>query len=332
MTMIAPATDAVASPPNPTGPLLEARNLRKRFANGVVAADDVSLTVGYGETLGIVGESGCGKSTTAKLILRLLQPDAGSVHFEGVDLLKLRGRALRAARAKLQLVPQNPQTSLNPRLSIAESIAFNMRAHGAHKATALKQVMPLLDRVGIPTSYMTKYPHELSGGQLQRVAIARALATNPALVVCDEAVSALDKSVQAQVLNLLSDLQRESNVAFLFISHDLAVVEHISDRVMVMYLGRVVEEAPVRGLWDRAGHPYTTALLSSEPGYDGPAVTIEGDLPNPADPPSGCVFRTRCPVALPVCADARPQAVEVGPDHHVHCVRAEAPLDLTACR
>jgi peptide/nickel transport system ATP-binding protein/oligopeptide transport system ATP-binding protein len=205
--------------------------------------DDVDVTVDEGETVGIVGESGCGKSTTAKLILRLLAADTGSIFFDGFDFLKLGRTLLRRARGTIQLVPQNPQTSLNPRLKIGTSIAFNLKAHGWARRDIGPRVESMLDRVGIDPAYATRYPHQLSGGQLQRVAIARALATDPKLVICDEAVSALDKSVQAQVLNLLTDLQRETGVAYLFISHDLAVVEHFSDRVVVMYLGRVVENA-----------------------------------------------------------------------------------------
>lgn len=304
------------------GPLLVAERLSKRFANGVLAVDDVSLVVEAGQTVGVVGESGCGKSTTAKLILRLLRPDAGRIVFDGDDLGRLNGRELRAARGKLQLVPQNPQTSLNPRLSVAESIAFNLRAQGWAKKDLAGRILGLLDRVGIPGSYADLRPHELSGGQLQRVAIARALSTDPKLIVCDEAVSSLDKSVQAQVLNLLVELQRDLGMAYLFISHDLGVVEHLSDRVVVMYLGRIVESAPASELWRRPAHPYTDALLSSVPGVGGRKV-LRGDLPSPAAPPSGCGFRTRCPRAVPECADERPAPVPVGPAHHATCVRLE---------
>ncbi|HEY3673006.1 MAG TPA: ABC transporter ATP-binding protein [Acidimicrobiia bacterium] len=308
-----------------TKELLVAEHLSKRFPNGVLAVDDVSVTIREGETVGIVGESGCGKSTTAKLLMRLLEPDAGTVFFDGFDFLSLGRTLLRRARGTIQLVPQNPQTSLNPRLRIGASIAFNLRAHGWARKDIGPRVESMLDRVGIDPAYATRYPHQLSGGQLQRVAIARALATDPKLVVCDEAVSALDKSVQAQVLNLLTDLQRDSGVAYLFISHDLAVVEHFSDRVVVMYLGRVVEEASASELWRRPVHPYSEALLSSVPGRVDDRIVLSGDLPSPANPPSGCVFRTRCPIAIASCADVRPSLDRVDDDHVAACpVRVDA--------
>jgi len=307
-----------------TEPLLQAEHLGKRFANGVRAVDDVSLTVHPGETVGIVGESGCGKSTTARLILRLLDPDQGSVRFGGVDLATLHGRRLREARRRLQLVPQNPQTSFNPKMTIGDSIAFNLVVNGGKRAPARARAVELLERVGIAAAHAAKHPHELSGGQLQRAAIARALATEPELVICDEAVSALDKSVQAQVLNLLADLQRDTGVAFLFISHDLAVVEHIADRVVVMYLGRVVEQGPAMDLWRSPAHPYTAALLSATPERMADRVVLGGEPPDPAAPPSGCWFRTRCPVAMEACAGDRPPAVTVAPGHDAACLRASA--------
>ena len=307
-----------------TEPLLVVEHLTKRFANGVVAVDDVSLQVGAGETVGIVGESGCGKSTTAKLILRLLEPDEGTIRFAGTDLHSVSRRPLRALRAKLQLVPQNPQTSLNPRLSIGDSVAFNLRAHHWPRRDVDTRVRFLLDRVGLPAASTVKYPTELSGGQLQRVAIARALSTDPQLVICDEAVSALDKSIQAQVLNLLTDLQRDTGVSYLFISHDLSVVEHVSDRVVVMYLGRVVEEGTSRALWDGPAHPYTEALLSAAPGYPGERIVLQGELPSPANPPSGCTFRTRCPHAVEACAQARPELTALRDGQRAACIRVAA--------
>jgi len=247
-----------------TEPLLHAEHLRKRFGD-VAAVDDVSLAVGAGETVGIVGESGCGKSTTAKLLLRLHEADGGSIRFAGSDLRAVRGSALRALRARFQLVPQHPQAAFDPRLTIGDAIALNMRVHGTPRAAARRRAVELLERVGVGPQHAGKRPRTLSGGQLQRAAIARALATDPELVICDEAVSALDKSVQAQVLNLLHELQRETGVAFLFISHDLAVVEHACDRVIVMHGGRIVEEGRAVDLWRAPQHPYTAQLLAATP-------------------------------------------------------------------
>ncbi|TKV61959.1 ABC transporter ATP-binding protein [Nakamurella flava] len=249
--------------------LLRADHLGKTFGSGdraFKAVDDVSLSVAPGEILGIVGESGSGKSTTAKMILGLLTPDSGTVTFEGADLATRSKREMRRLRARLQVVPQNPQTSLNPRLTIASSMEFNMRAHGIPADERSRRVHDLLERVGLTAAHAARYPHEMSGGQLQRVAIARALSTDPRLVICDEAVSALDKSVQAQVLNLLADLQRDTGVAFVFISHDLAVVEHISDTVVVLYRGQVVESGVASEVWAHPQHEYTAALLAATPG------------------------------------------------------------------
>lgn len=306
-------------------PLLSTAGLSKTYAGGVRAVQDVDLSVSRGQTLGIVGESGCGKSTTAKMMLRLIDADAGTVTFDGLDISTMRGRALRRLRPRIQIVPQHPRTSLNPRLTIRESIEFNLRVLGVPRPTRQRRVDDLLERVGINSSYARAHPHQLSGGQLQRVAIARALATEPDLVVCDEAVSALDKSVQAQVLNLLADLQRELGVAYVFISHDLAVVEHIADRVAVMYLGRVVEEGPTGEVWARPQHPYTQALLSSVPGRAGRRVVLRGDPPSPSAPPSGCGFRTRCSLASDLCAERRPELIEVGPTHRVACHEGRQP-------
>jgi peptide/nickel transport system ATP-binding protein len=310
--------------------LLEAQDLSKTFGNGVRAVTQVSLQVSKGETLGIVGESGCGKSTTAKMLLRLLEPDSGVVLFDGDDVKRLRGRALKELRRRLQVVPQNPQTSLNPRLTLQASLEFNLRAHGVDTATRRGRIPELLDRVGLDPSYAHRYPHQLSGGQLQRAAIARALSTEPELVVCDEAVSALDKSVQAQVLNLLADLQRDLGIAYVFISHDLAVVEHLADRVLVMYLGRVVEEAPSTTLWNHARHPYTTTLLSSAPGLGRERIVLAGELPSPANPPSGCGFRTRCPVATVECADEWPALTVRGTGHFASCIHDRPPINAVS--
>jgi peptide/nickel transport system ATP-binding protein/oligopeptide transport system ATP-binding protein len=300
------------------------------YGNGVRAVDDVDIDIEPGETFGLVGESGCGKSTTAKVILRLEAGEAETMRFEDADLMAAKGAELRRLRARLQVVPQHPATSLNPRLRVSESIVFNLRAHDWSRADRAPRVAELLDRVGLATQQGRSYPHELSGGQLQRAAIARALATNPRLVICDEAVSALDKSIQAQVLNLLVELQRDLGVAYLFISHDLSVVEHVSDRVAVMYLGRVVEEGPAGELWARPLHPYTQALLSAEPGQGRERIVLQGDPPSPSDPPSGCTFRTRCAYATDVCAGDRPPLVEITPGHRVACVLHPHPEALTA--
>jgi peptide/nickel transport system ATP-binding protein len=321
--------ESTAGRPQPGDPLLRATGLRKVFGNGVRAVDDVDVSVDAGETVGVVGESGCGKSTTAKLILRLLDRDAGDISFAGENLGTAGGDQLRRLRARLQVVPQNPQTSLNPRLKVGSSVAFNLRVHGVPRALRPARVHDLLDQVGLAPSYAERYPHELSGGQLQRVAIARSLASGPELVVCDEAVSALDKSIQAQILNLLADLQHELGVAYLFISHDLAVVEHLSDRVVVMYLGRVVEEGSAAALYSSPQHPYTRALLSAVPGTGRERIVLRGDPPSPTSPPSGCRFRTRCPDAVDACAEAEPPLVDIGLGHRVACVHVRPPV-LTA--
>jgi oligopeptide/dipeptide ABC transporter ATP-binding protein len=273
----------------------------------------------------VVGESGCGKSTTARLILRLLDRDAGEISFAGENLGTATAGSLRRLRARLQIVPQNPQTSLNPRLRVGPSVAFNLRVHGVPRARRPGRVSELLDQVGLAPSYAQRYPHELSGGQLQRVAIARALASGPELVVCDEAVSALDKSIQAQILNLLADLQDDLGVAYLFISHDLAVVEHLSDRVVVMYLGRVVEEGSAAALYASPRHPYTRALLSAVPGAGRERIVLRGDPPSPTSPPTGCRFRTRCPDAIDACAGDEPALVDIGLGHRVACVHVKPP-------
>jgi peptide/nickel transport system ATP-binding protein len=313
--------------------LLEARNLKKVFGNGVRAVDGVDLTVHAGETLGIVGESGCGKSTTARMLLRLLKSDrGGELRFDGHDLGRATGRELRRLRADLQVVPQHPMTSLNPRMTIGTSIGFNLSVHGVGRREREARVSELLDQVGLPSAHGDRYPHELSGGQLQRVAIARALSTRPKLIVCDEAVSALDKSVQAQVLNLLVEIQREMGLAYVFISHDLAVVEHVSDRVAVMYLGRVVEEGPARQLWANPLHPYTQALLSAMPGRDRARIDLQGDPPSPVDLPSGCRFRTRCPVAVEACATFDPPLIPARgfPAQQAACVHVKPLLPAEA--
>jgi peptide/nickel transport system ATP-binding protein/oligopeptide transport system ATP-binding protein len=303
-------------------PLLEASGVSLTYGKGLHAVVDVDLRVFPGEIVGLVGESGCGKSSLAKVLLRLERASGGSVEFDGVDVLGMGRIQLQKLRRRLQVVPQDPATSLNPKLTVAQAVEFNLRAHGWGRADRQARVRELLDLVGLPASYTGRYPHELSGGQMQRVAIARALSTKPELVICDEAVSALDKSVQAQILNLLADLQRELGVAFLFISHDLGVVEHISDRVLVMYLGHIVEEGPAASIMRHPQHPYTQALLASVPRRGQPRGVLVGEPPSPLDPPSGCGFRTRCPHAIHACASFDQSRVEVAPDHHTRCIRA----------
>ena len=310
----------------PAQPLLIVENLRKYFpvrggllnrqVATVQAVDDVSFSVRKGETLGIVGESGCGKSTTARLLMRLMEPDAGSVVFDGDPVGDKRGISVSDMRRQMQLVFQDSYSSLNPRMTMAESIAYAPRMHGLGRKEAYDRAENLLSRVGLnPRQYARRYPHELSGGQRQRVNIARALALSPRLVILDEAVSALDKSVEAQVLNLLVDLKREFGLTYLFISHDLNVVRYISDRVLVMYLGEVVELGPVDRVWDAPAHPYTKALLaampSSDPDHRTETPPISGDPPNPIDPPPGCRFHTRCPFAEPLCANATPKLTDL---------------------
>ena len=321
-------TAPVADVGGPQQPLLAVRGLSKHFAVGggflggggvVRAVDDVSLSVGKGEVLGIVGESGCGKSTTARLIIGLVEPDAGEIMFDG-EAVGL-GLSVRELRRRVQMVFQDSYSSLNPRLTIEDTIAFGPKVHGVATAEARERAHDLLRKVGLdPALYGGRYPHELSGGQRQRVNIARALALAPRLVLLDEAVSALDKSVEAQVLNLLVDLKNEFGLTYIFISHDLNVVRFISDRVVVMYLGEVVEEAPVDTLWADTRHPYTRALLAAMPSLDPSRRTetapIAGDPPSPINPPSGCRFHTRCPFAEPVCSERRPALMPTGNHGH----------------
>jgi peptide/nickel transport system ATP-binding protein len=301
----------------PAQPLLIARALKKHFAvkgtrgKRVQAVDDVSFSLFKGETLGIVGESGCGKSTLARLLLHLIEPTGGELVFDGEEVGAPRGIDVGALRRQVQMVFQDSYSSLNPRMPVRDSVAFGPLAQGTGRSEAREIAARTLRQVGLnPELFGPRYPHELSGGQKQRVNIARALATGPRMVILDEAVSALDKSVEAQVLNLLRVLKQDFALTYLFISHDLSVVQYISDRVLVMYLGRVVELGPVDEVFDRPKHPYTRALLASRPSMD-PARRIEeppitGDPPNPIDPPAGCRFHTRCPQAEPVCAARDP--------------------------
>jgi len=314
--------------------LLEARDLRKHFAirggpfmrtrAWVRAVDGVSLAVRPGETLGVVGESGCGKSTLARLLLRLVEPDAGAVMFAGEPVLDAAAGRMKRLRRDMQFVFQDPYASLNPRMTAEDAVAFSLRVHGAVKSVARERTAALLGRVGLdPDLYGPRYPHELSGGQRQRVNIARALVLGPRLLVLDEPVSALDKSVQAQVLNLLGELKAELALTYVFISHDLAVVEYVSDRILVMYLGQVVEAGAADTLAAEPRHPYTQALFAAAPSMD-PArrmtePPIAGDPSNAIDPPSGCRFRTRCPHAMAICAEIPPPPIDLTPEHQVTC-------------
>lgn len=321
-------------------PLLKVESLRKYFPikGGILnrtvaevqAVDMVDFNVARGETLGIVGESGCGKSTTARLLMHLIQPDEGSIVFDGMEVGSRDGISVRDMRKRMQMVFQDSYSSLNPRLPIEGSIAFGPMVHGVSQTDARIRARELLARVGLdPNQFVRRYPHELSGGQRQRVNIARALALEPEVLILDEAVSALDKSVEAQVLNLLSDLKAEFDLTFVFISHDLNVVRYVSDRVLVMYLGKVVEIGDVDAIYDAPRHPYTRALLSAMPTMDPSKRTeappLTGDPPNPINPPSGCRFRTRCPFAEDVCASKEPRlSTDAGARAQVSCHMADA--------
>lgn len=319
---------------NTPKPLLEVKNLKKHFpifkglfnrqVGSVKAVDDVSFNVYPNETVGLVGESGCGKTTAGRSLLRLIEPTSGEVIYKGQDILNLDREEMRQVRRNLQIIFQDPYSSLNPRMTvdslIGEALEFHGIASGKEKRA---MVQDLLVKVGLQPAYITRYPHEFSGGQRQRIGIARALALSPDLIVCDEAVSALDVSVQAQVINLLKDLQEEYNLSYLFIAHDLSVVRHISDRIAVMYLGQIAELAPCDNLFAAPKHPYTQALLSAipqaNPRRKHKRVILEGDVPSPINPPTGCRFHTRCPACYKPCKNIEPKTTEVEEGHFVRC-------------
>ena len=316
-------------------PLLQVKNLVKHFpikggllgrvVDKVHAVDGVSFDLNAGETLGVVGESGCGKSTTGRCILRLIEPTSGEVWFDGVNVTALPPSGLRAMARHMQIIFQDPYASLNPRLTVAAIIGEALTIHKLTKTAReyTDRIVDLLETVGLSADHLQRYPHEFSGGQRQRVGIARALAVSPKLIVCDEAVSALDVSIQAQVINLLEDLQAKHHLTYIFIAHDLSVVEHISTRVAVMYLGRIVEIAAALDLYTRPLHPYTEALLSAVPIPDPKVkrkrILLQGDVPSPIHPPSGCHFHTRCPIAQAVCKQESPVLKRAGDGHWVAC-------------
>ena len=330
MSLISPAVQGAPHRVAPVTPLLELANVsktfpvRRRFGHRratVRAVDDVSLSIAPGECLGLIGESGCGKTTLGRLALRLLEPTAGTIRFGGTDLASITTDALAALRPRMQIVFQDPYSSLNPRKTVEQIVGLPLAVHTRLTGPQRRErVIQALDWVGLTQEHLNRYPHQFSGGQRQRIGIARALITQPSLVVCDEPVSALDVSVQAQILALLQRLRRELGLAYLFISHDIAVVAHLSERIAVMYLGRIVESGPARTLIAAPRHPYTQALLSAVPRLHAPAGTrLAGDPPSPLDPPSGCAFHTRCPVAMPVCRTVRPRLVADATGHDVAC-------------
>lgn len=335
MTTIDPATAAVHPTLDPDKPLVEVQHLKKWFpikrglfsrtVGHVKAVDDVSFHVMPSETVGLVGESGCGKTTVGRTLLNLIPPTAGRVLYEGQNVYDLDPYELRTLRRSMQIIFQDPYSSLNPRMTVANIVGEALMVHGLVQTQeeAKEKVANLLERCGLDRKYVNRYPHEFSGGQRQRIGIARALALSPTFIVCDEAVSALDVSIQAQVINLLMDLQSEFQLSYLFIAHDLSVVRHIANRILVMYLGQIVESASTEDLFSRPSHPYTKALLSAIPIPDPDAVVdrilLEGDVPTPINPPSGCHFHTRCPEVLDRCRTETPPVYDMGDGHCTKC-------------
>lgn len=319
--------------------ILEAKNIKKHFpirkglllrqVASVKAVDDISLAVHKGETLGLVGESGCGKSTLGRTLIRLYEPTAGSINFEGQDFLNLKGEALRKKRKNMQMIFQDPYASLDPRMTVGQIIRQPMDIHNVGSTDERNQrVLELIELVGLRKSHVNRYPHEFSGGQRQRISIARAIALNPELIICDEPVSALDVSIQAQILNLLKDLQEKLNLTYVFISHDLSVIEHTCDRIAVMYLGKIVEVATRDELFKNPQHPYTQALISAIPrvghGKKKMKKSLGGEVPSPINPPSGCSFHPRCPYKMDICASQTPSLEGVG-SHKKACWLTTAP-------
>lgn len=315
--------------------LLEIKNLKKYFpvkagvfrrtVDHVKAVDDISFSIKAGETLGLVGESGCGKSTTGRTILRLLEATSGEIWFEGKDLLSLDKKDMRSMRKEMQIIFQDPYASLNPRMTVEDIVGEPLDIHNlvSSKKERRERVLEILNSVGLGEEHMRRYPHEFSGGQRQRIGVARALAVDPKLIIADEPVSALDVSIQAQVINLLQDLQEEYGLTYLFITHDLSVVKHISDRIAVMYLGKIVELAEKKALFDDPLHPYTRLLLSAipvaDPTYKKERIILEGDVPSPVDPPQGCRFHPRCPQAMDICNQQEPEFKDYGGGHFSAC-------------
>jgi oligopeptide transport system ATP-binding protein len=306
------------------------RGFIRKQVGAVRAVDGVSFDIKRGETLGLVGESGSGKSTTGRAVLQLRRPTSGRVHFDGADLVAIKGEKLRGMRRKMQMIFQDPYASLNPRMTVGEIVGEPLMVHHVGRSKDIEErVKQLLELVKLEPAFISRYPHEFSGGQRQRIGVARALALQPSFIVCDEPISALDVSIQAQVVNLLEELQGQFNLTYLFIAHDLSMVRHISDRVAVMYLGALMELADRNEIYLRPLHPYTQALLSAIPIPDPIAdaqrkrVILQGDIPSPVNPPSGCRFRTRCPIAQDICAETRPEFREIKPGHFVACFFAE---------